>query len=291
MRRTGALLATTTLLGAALAVAPGAAAAPPRASVVPCGAVLTASVRLAADVLCPTANGIVLAADGVELNLNGHRLVGGGAGTGVFVTARGTTVRNGVVSGWNTDVGAAENDADTDAPPEFSATVRDTRVENSRIGVAVRPGALITVRDSVLRRNGRGATSEFGGRVRIESSTLERNTTGAWSFGTVADGMVVRDSLIRDNSFAGVSCGQDGAYDVAGSTLLRNGYGLEVFECLGRVVDSAFVWNREHVGGYLARGDRIDLICNSYTRDGGPVPFPVQPCPAGRTAPAITGAE
>jgi hypothetical protein len=60
-----------------------------------------------------------------------------------------------------------------------------------------------------------------------------------------------------------------------------------VFECGGIVQNSKFIWNRQHVGGYLVDGDRIDLVCNSYTRDGGPVEFPVQPCPAGVSAPAI----
>ena len=290
MRFRSAPVLVPLLLAATLAVAPGAGAAPPRATVVPCGAQLTGSVRLAADVVCPTGGGITLAADGVELNLNGHRLVGpgGGSGIGVLLAARGTTVRNGTISGWGLGVTTAEGSSEDDAPPGFTGTLRDVRVERTDTGVEVSAGGAVTVRNSVLRDSYRGATAIFGGRVRVESSTLERNNTGAFSFSTVPDGLVVRNSLVRDNSFAGISCGQDGYYDVAGSTLQRNGYGLEVFECNGRVENSKFVWNRRHAGGYLVPRDRIDLVCNSYTRDGGPVPFPVQPCPPGVAAPVIS---
>jgi Right handed beta helix region len=296
MRFRHAPTATCLLLGAALAAAPAAGAAPPRATVVACGTQLTTSVRLAADVVCPTGGGIALAADGIELNLNGHRLVGPGtgSGTGVFVDARDVTVRNGTVVGWGTGVAHREDERVEDfvhpGPPSVTGTVRQVRIEGSDVGVDTRPGGLVVVRDSVLRGNDRGAVSTFGGRVRIEGSTVEGNRTGAFSFSTVSDGLVVRDSLVRGNRYAGISCSQDGAYDVSGSTLQRNGYGLEVFECNGRVEGSRFVWNRQHVGGYLAPRDRIDLVCNSYTRDGGPVPFPVQPCPAGAVAPALPGA-
>jgi sulfur transfer complex TusBCD TusB component (DsrH family) len=259
--------------------------------VVPCGANLTQSVRLAADVVCAGGNGITLAADGVELNLNGHRLISSveGAGLGVYVTAADVTVRNGSIVGWNTAVTTQEASTDDGAPPQFTGTLRDVRIDRADVGVDVYGGGRITVRDSVVRNTYRGVTATFGGQVRVESSTLERNTTGAWSFGLDGGSLVIRDSLIRNNSFAGVSCSQDGGYDVDGSTLQRNGYGLEVFECNGQVTNSRFVWNRQHVGGYLVPRDRIDLICNSYTSDGSPVPFPVQPCPAGTFAPSLAG--
>lgn len=289
MRSRPVLLTSCAALAGALALAPAAGAAPPRATVVPCGSELTRSVRLAADLVCDGGVALRLAADGIEVNLNGHRVVGPGSGLGIFVGAEGVTVRNGTIAGWGIGVTTQDGNYDDGVPPEFTGTLRDVRVEGSDTGVEVHDGGRLTVRDSVLRSNHRGAVAVFGGEIRIESSTLERNTDGAFSFTIAADGLVVRDSLIRGNSRAGISCSQDGAYDVDGSTFQRNGTGLDVFECNGQVTNSAFVWNRRHVAGYLVPRDRIDLVCNSYTRDGGPVPFPVRPCPAGTLAPDLTG--
>lgn len=291
MRLRPVLVTFCAALVGALALAPSAGAAPPRSTVVPCGAELTKSVRLAADVVCAGGRGVTLAADGIELNLNGHRLVSSvdGAGLGVYIAAAGVSVRNGTIAGWQLGVTHQEASTDDGAPPQFTATLRDLRIERADIGVDVYGGGRIVLRDTVVRDTYRGVSVVFGGQARIESSTLERNETGAWSFGLDSGSLVVRDSLIRENSFAGVSCSQDGGYDVDGSTLQRNGYGLEVFECNGQVTNSRFVWNRQHVGGYLVPRDRIDLVCNSYTRDGGPVEFPVTPCPAGTLAPTLEG--
>jgi hypothetical protein len=207
---------------------------------------------------------------------------------GVFLDARGVVVRNGRVANWGSGV-AAHSETDPEAPPTTGGTVRNARLEGNGTGVLVSTGGDVVVRNTVLTGNSRGGDVDFDGRLRVEDSTAQRNGTGFFSFSVGVDGLTIRDTLIRDNRGAGVSCSQDGHYDVAGSTLQRNGTGLDVFECGGIVRDSRFVWNRRHVGGYLVEGDRIDLICNSYTRDGGPVPFPVQPCPPGTVAPVISG--
>lgn len=270
------------VLFAALAT-PGAAAAPPRAVVVPCGAVLTSSVRLAADVVCPSGGGITLAADGIELNLNGHALVGPGIDvplTGVVVAARDVVVRNGTVRGWGTGV-RAEVLEDSPTPPypapSRSAVVRETRLQGNSSGAAASFAGELVVRGSTLVDNRTGGWAQFGGRLRVENSTVERNREGLSSFQIARDGLVVRNSLIRDNRSSGVSCGQDGRYDVVASTLQRNRIGLNVFECSGQVADSKFIWNGRHVEGYLmAEQDTTYLCHNTYTRDGLPVRLPYE---------------
>lgn len=289
MRQRTAVLAITPLTAALLTLAPGAsAAAAPRAVVVPCGTTLTTSVRLAADVVCPEGGGLQLARDGIELNLNGHSVTGPGAGTdssGVFFAARDVTVRNGTISGWGTGVTA--NYSNDDGPVSVSGTVREARLQGNGVGVDSEQGGDVVVRNSLLSGNSRGGVAVFDGRLRVERSTAEANQTGFFTFSINPGDFVVRDSLIRGNRGAGISCSQDGRYDVDRTTLQRNGTGLDVFECGGIVQNSKFIWNRQHVGGFLVEGDRIDLVCNSYTRDGGPVEFPVQPCPAGVSAPVI----
>lgn len=281
MRHRSALAAAVFLLSSA--VATPALAATPRATLPACGAVLTSSVRLAADLVCRDGGGLTLAADGIELNLNGHSLVGSGwdGGDGVTVAARNVVVRNGTVSGWDSAVRAdpdQSDDEDPPAEPAYSGTVRNVRLDGSRTGAAVDGRGSLVVQNSTLIGNGTGGHSQFEGWLRVEGSTVAQNGRGLFSFQIDRDGLVVRNSLIRDNG-SGVACSQDGRYDVAGSTLQRNGTGLDLFECMGQVVNSRFAWNKRHVDGFLDEGDVISLRCNTYTRDGLPLPFPVDPVP------------
>lgn len=82
-----------------LTMAPsGALAAAPA-----CGAVLTASTVLTADLTCPSGDGLVLSGHDVVLDLGGHTLDGAGTGAdGVRVSegGRGIVVRGGTVRGF-----------------------------------------------------------------------------------------------------------------------------------------------------------------------------------------------
>ncbi|MBB2902257.1 hypothetical protein FHR75_003088 [Kineococcus radiotolerans] len=271
----GALLALASLGGGGPAVA-----AVPRASVVPCGAVLTADVRLAADVVCPGGPGIVLAADGVELNLNGHRLVGPGlrfGPTGVEVAAEDVVVRNGRISGWGVGVSAGSEVDQPGEPRPVSGTVREVRLDGNRKGVEARVAGDLAVRGSRLDGNGWGGSAYVGSRLLVERSTVERNERGLHGFANADGGFAVRDSLVRSNG-TGIGCDQDADVSVTGTTVQRNGTGLDVSQCSAVVEGSRFVWNARHVSAYLLEGDVLAVRCTSFTRDGGPVGVPLEPC-------------
>ena len=71
------------------------------AVVTTCGEVVTEDATLAADLHCPSGNGIVVGANGVVVDLMGHTLSGTPTGNGVSATDRGgVVVRNGTVSGF-----------------------------------------------------------------------------------------------------------------------------------------------------------------------------------------------
>ncbi|NAZ88720.1 hypothetical protein GTR00_21890 [Kineococcus sp. T90] len=245
---------------------------------------LTTSVRLAADVTCPGGSGTVgvtLAADGIELNLNGHALTGPGVRfgtTGVRVAARDVVVRGGTVRGWSSGVSAGREVDAPDEPVPGRGTVRAARVEGNTVGVDALVGGDLTVRGSRLAGNGRGGFAYVGGRLRVETSTVEGNDVGLAAFSNADGGFVVRDSLVRGNRGAGIACDPDGDFDVNGTTVQRNGTGLAVSLCSGRVEGSRFLWNGRHLDTYLVEGDVVTLACTTFTRDGGPVPLPVQPC-------------
>lgn len=257
-----------------------AAAAPPRATVVPCGAVLTTSVRLAADVTCPDGRGIVLAADGIELNLNGHGLTGPGTApgpVGVRITAEDVVVRNGRISGWSSGV-AAGGDVDSPTEPEpTSGTLREVRLDGNRVGVEALDDGDLLVRGSRLDGNAIGGSAFVDGGLVVEDSVVERNTVGLRGFANDDGEFVVRDSLVRSNG-TGLRCDQDADITVVATTVQRNGVGLGMDQCSGVVERSRFVWNTAHLQTYLLEQDVLDVACTSFTRDGGPVTVPVRPC-------------
>ena len=258
-----------------------ATAAVPRTTVVPCEAVLTSSVRLAADVVCPGGVSITLAADGIELNLNGHRVTGPGPvrGTiGVEFTARHVVVRNGRISGWGAGVSAGVDVDDPEPAVLASGTVRQAHITGTGVGVDANVETDLTVRDSRLAGNRVGARAYVGARLLVEGSTVENNVDGVHGFMNAFDGFTVRDSVVRSNRGAGISCGPDGNVAVTGTTVQRNGAGLDVQQCSATVTGSAFVWNRRHITTYVSEGDTVAISCTSFTRDGGPAGFPVAPC-------------
>jgi parallel beta-helix repeat protein len=77
-----------------------------------CGAVVTHDVKLDADVVCPAPGdptGLVVGANGITIDLNGHRIVGGntgfGGGGGIGIDNRGgfdrVTVKNGSIDAFS----------------------------------------------------------------------------------------------------------------------------------------------------------------------------------------------
>jgi parallel beta-helix repeat protein len=85
-------------VAAALAAALLIVIGPAQAGDVHCGQVLAASLTLEGDLLACPGDGLIVGADGITIDLNGHSLVGTGAGAGIRNDGfDGVTVRNGTV--------------------------------------------------------------------------------------------------------------------------------------------------------------------------------------------------
>ena len=85
-------------VAAALAAALLIVIGPAHADDVHCGQVLEASTTLAGDLLACAGDGLIVGAHGITIDLNGHSLVGTGAGAGIRNDGfDGVTVRNGTV--------------------------------------------------------------------------------------------------------------------------------------------------------------------------------------------------
>lgn len=144
----GAVVAASVLVTAGGLAAPpaGAAGAPPGKSV-SCGQVITHPTVLFNDVgPCP-GEGLVIGADDVALNLNGHRVFGmgqSGQGAGIYILDRtGVTVMNGTVSDFNG-------------------------------GVVIEGGSGNAVLHVVARDNQGDANSDYGDGILMESSSDNR---------------------------------------------------------------------------------------------------------------------
>ncbi len=218
------LLGVATLVVLAQVAVPGLVGTASAAHV-GCGTVITQSTTLDSDVgPCPS-NGIIVGADNIVLDLNGHRVFGTpnpGEGAGILLEDRtGVTVTNGTVS-------------------DFDA------------GVAILGGGGNTVSKLTVRDNIGTLATDFGDGIMADSSNnnvIEKNVvvhngpySGIAFFGT-SSGNLVEKNLVTDNNICAAVgtrtiCQDDGirlepgTHDntVTKNEVLRNGLdGIAVF--------------------------------------------------------------
>jgi parallel beta-helix repeat protein len=247
-----------------------------------CGSVVTEDATLTQD-LVGCADGLVIGAANVTLDLGGHQISGVGSGKGVSVQAAGVVVRNGSINRF----------------------ARGVYLESGVFDGATSSAVLSGL---VLASNGQGVGSFFvpGGSpsyVRIEDSTIRDNEDGTWLM-SVGNSEIV-DSRILDNGRWGIfklytsgriegnlvaGNGADGIHldsshsVVLDNTLSRNGGdGLFVYDeaaCAGHL-------NLFRVGANLANGNE-GLGINIY-RFLCPGPEPVDLLDAGGNAASRNG--
>jgi parallel beta-helix repeat protein len=208
-----------------------------QASHVSCGDTITTDTTLHEDLVnCPT-NGIVIGADNVTLDLNGHTIDGDGTihdhleDVGVSILNHdGITVKHGSIRQFGGGLGANG--------------VRDIRLlglaasQNDRGGITVGAAARILIRNCSVNRTGRGAgllvtTSRGPGvehdgparHVRIVDSSFRHNGDGIRSFGSKDS--VIKGNLLSDNRDTGIDWGSSGNR-LSGNRISRNKTGIIV---------------------------------------------------------------
>jgi parallel beta-helix repeat protein len=161
------------------------------ASHVQCGDVITANTKLDSDIgPCP-GDGLIIGADNVVLNLNGHTITGTGIGAGIRAAqVTGVVIKNGTVSGFNTGVQLDEADGNT---------VRViTATANLRQGINVSGSDNNSVVLNTLTGNG-------GDGIRLglsSGNSIRRNTVTGNAFGIgIADASA--NNLLGENHVAG----------------------------------------------------------------------------------------
>ncbi len=236
MRR--ALFALLTLCVAFwLLVAPAGA----RTETLACGAVVTHSVRLAADVQCPfgAPAGLIVGADRITIDLNGHQVQaafgsGGGIGNGIENDGHAhVTIRSGSIGGFA--VGVLLNAA-TDSRLLALAPLGLTN------GIVIHGGGRNLVRNS----------SVFGRAVGIvvdgsDHSRLIGNAAGGLSgaISLQASYGVIAKNVMNDQPGDGVTV--SGSFNRIAFNAIRSGFaGIEVMSGQANVVDRNWVFD---VGG------------------------------------------
>jgi parallel beta-helix repeat protein len=175
-------------------------AAPAYASHVGCGSLITTDTTLDGDVGPCVGDGLVVAADGVTLDLGGHTVSGAGTGAGVRVARHtGVEVTGGTIEGFHTGLVLDEADGNH----IWSLTLRD----NLRQGITVA-----------------GSDANV-----VEKNSLLDNDGDAIRLG-LSDGNVVRKNIAVGNVFGiGVADFSDGNLVEKNSVSATRVFGIAVF--------------------------------------------------------------
>jgi parallel beta-helix repeat protein len=272
-RSVGQLLVATGVLVAAQTTTAGAAEA---AAALTCGTTITASVTLHADLIgCPGA-GLVVAADGITVDLHGHVIAGNGGGqsdtfdVGVAVQGyRGVTITGGTVRGFDAGVVLAGSSGDrvthldVSDNDSFGIGLLDTSTSrlsavsarrNHDLGIWVNNGTgnrleLVTATD-----NEQGVSFENTSGATLTRSTMSHNSANLVLIG---DDNRITANVFTDAVSCGVGCDGIGISLEAGSGNLISGNrvagaehdGIRLSDFLPDVVTARNVVQRNTVTG------------------------------------------
>jgi hypothetical protein len=179
--------------GLAIVAAPCGASAQALA----CGAVVTADVRLTTS-LTDCADGLVIGADGITVDLGGHVIAGLGSetGTGIEAVGRtGVTVRNGRIRGFAVGVRFDATEA---------SAISKLSIRGVGVGIALAGAMFGRIEDNrVLAATESGMRCEQGGGHHIERNRLVGGQAGLELL--TCSAMVI-DNVIADNLGAGLLC-------------------------------------------------------------------------------------
>ena len=187
-----------------------------------CGTTIVANLTLDHDLTCP-GNGLIVGADGITINLNGHTITGPGSGVGISVPNRtgvvivGGTVKNflaGIQLVNSTAIVVKENRFTGNQDAVFlvgtsGSTIKEnTAWQNSRVGVMLRPSGIRNSTQNLVAEN--TLTDNTNGIILVETPTgnvlKENMISGSSNAGINVNGGV-SGNLIQENAFIGNAAG------------------------------------------------------------------------------------
>ena len=228
-----------------------------------CGMMIVDDVKLDGHLTCP-GDGLIVAADGVGIDLNGYAIAGPGTGAGIDVTGRsGVSIRGGTIT--NFAVGVRVNTS-TDLvieDTEFAANLEGIDLQGGSIGNAIKGNTFrnsatrgIMLRGNVRENEIKGNTF-IGNRVGIlvfggVDNTLKNNTVSGSSLAgirlnVIATGNVLKDNIVRSNvvgiEFIVTPTGSATGNDLKENTIATNGCGLKGPTAGNNLMNNSFEGN------------------------------------------------
>jgi parallel beta-helix repeat protein len=185
-----------------------------------CGATIVEDLRLDQDMTC-AGNGLIVGADGIKINLDGHTIAGSGSGVGISVTGRSdVTIKGGTIRDFVTGVLIAGSS---------SVVVHDNQLVDHVDGIDVQAGSVgNTIKDNHFQGNRsrgimlRGAISA----IVVKDNTFTANRVGILLFGPV--GTTVKDNSVSSSTLAGIRINVLATDNlVADNTVTSNPAGIE----------------------------------------------------------------
>ena len=229
-------------------------ASPAGAAELRCGDTIAADTVLTADVTGCGSTGLVVAADGITLDLNGHTVAGKQAGFGIVVSGRRrVTIQNGTVSSFRVGVSAADSS---------DVTVRHLAVVDGHDGVNFFHVSRGTIAGSSFTGNDASAIfPETVSEIRVVDNTVWGNAAG-FSAVDIAGGTVARNE-VWDQTYYGLFFIDATGLTFADNRFERNGtVGMQIS---GESAGNLLARNRAWRNG--ANGIEVEAPGNTLTRN------------------------
>ena len=245
------------------------------AAVLSCGQVITQSTVLENDVgPCPAngANGIVIGASNITLDLNGHTVFGSagarGEGAGVYMLNRtGVTVKNGTVRDFDGGVAVDGGSANTVTGITARDNIGTLLVTRFGEGIALLSSTHNRVTNNLVVHNG-----PFGGIGLYSQNNSEhaRTTTGNATHNLIDANQVVDNNIARTatiNDSDGIRVERQGEFNVITNNRVT-GSGLDGIALFAFSPNNTIRNNAVHNNGFLnpaaRRGDGIRVFGGSH---------------------------
>src|SRR5262245_8522713 len=184
-----------------------------------CGTTITADLKLDHDLVC-SGDGLVVGADDLRIDLNGHALAGSGGGVGIQVVGRSdVTVANGVIR--NFQVAVRLNTS-------TGIIIRQNEFVQNGDGIDTQAGGVgNTIKDNTFRNHIVRAIMLRGGSSDndVKNNTFVGNRIGVLVFGG-ADSEL-KDNVVSGSSVAGIRLNVAMRNVIKGNLLNSNAAGID----------------------------------------------------------------
>lgn len=191
-----------------------------------CGATIVANLKLDHDLTC-AGDGLIVSADGIRLDLNGHAIGGSGSGAGIRVIGRtGVSIVGGTIQNFGTGVLVLNSTA---------VVIRDNQLVDNIDGVDFQAGSVgNTIKENHFQDNRvRGIMLRGGTSANIISeNTFAGNRTGILVNGAIAT--AVKENLVSSSGLAGIRIGVTATGNlIMENTVVSNPAGIEFLVMTG----------------------------------------------------------